>query len=77
LNGLDALIFTGGVGEHSAYIRQLVCTEMDCLGISLNKKLNGSGKTELHEIGHADAKTKILVIPANEELEIARQSFTL
>jgi acetate kinase len=77
LNGLDALIFTGGVGEHSAYIRQLVCAEMSGLGILPDKTLNDAKGEGLREIGQANARVKILVIPANEELEIARQSFAL
>lgn len=77
LNGLDALIFTGGVGEHSAYIRQLVCSEMDQLGILPDKQLNETEGTGLREINRKKAGCKILVIPTNEELEIARQSFAL
>ncbi|PZR29861.1 MAG: acetate kinase [Citrobacter freundii] len=75
LNGLDALIFTGGVGEHSAYIRQLVCSEMDQLGILPDKQLNEAEGTDPREISYKDAACRILVIPTNEELEIARQSF--
>ena len=77
LNGLDALVFTAGVGENDATIRELVCREMDYLGIQLDREKNKQRTKGLREISAADAAVKILVISTNEELEIARQCFEL
>ncbi len=77
LNGLDAIIFTAGIGENSSYIRKLVCTDMDYFGIALDASKNEIRSKEITEINTPDSKTKILVIPTNEEIEIANQVFEL
>jgi acetate kinase len=77
LNGLDALIFTAGIGENSSLIRQLVCDDMDVFGIKLDTTLNQTKSDTLREINSVDSKVKILVVPTNEELEIAKQAFGL
>ncbi|WP_111671899.1 acetate/propionate family kinase [Algoriphagus litoralis] len=77
LNGLDAIIFTAGVGENDALTRKLVCQDMDFLGIRLDESKNQSRQKGIQEINAADSKVKILVIPTNEELEIAKQCFEL
>ncbi|MDO8317332.1 MAG: acetate kinase [Flavobacterium sp.] len=77
LNGLDAIIFTAGIGENSSYIRKLVCTDMDYFGIALDASKNEIRSKEIREINTAESKTKILVIPTNEEIEIANQVFEL
>ncbi|OCB78642.1 acetate/propionate family kinase [Flavobacterium crassostreae] len=77
LNGLDALVFTAGIGENSSYIRNLVCTDMDYFGIELDTSKNQIRSKEIREINTATSKTKILVIPTNEELEIANQVYEL
>jgi acetate kinase len=77
LNGIDALIFTAGVGENDAMVRQLVCENMDYLGIAINKEENSTRKPGLREVHTADSKVKILIIPTNEELEIANQCYAL
>ncbi|MFV8392021.1 acetate/propionate family kinase [Flavobacterium sp. LB2P6] len=77
LNGLDAIIFTAGIGENSSYIRKLVCTDMDYFGIVLDASKNEIRSKEIREINTLDSKTKILVIPTNEEIEIANQVFEL
>jgi acetate kinase len=73
MNGLDAIIFTAGIGENSSYMRKLVCTDMDYFGIHLDEAKNEVRSKELREINTTQSKTKILVIPTNEELEIAIQ----
>jgi acetate kinase len=73
LNGLDAIVFTAGIGENSSLIRRLVCTDMEYFGIVLDDTKNEVRSKEVREINTADSKTKILVIPTNEELEIASQ----
>lgn len=77
LNGLDAIIFTAGIGENSSYIRKLVCTDMDYFGLELDSVTNEIRSKEIREINTPDSKTKILVIPTNEEIEIANQVYEL
>jgi acetate kinase len=77
LNGLDAIIFTAGIGENSSYIRKLVCTDMDFFGIELDEAKNEIRSKKLREINLPQSKTKILVIPTNEEIEIANQVYDL
>lgn len=77
MNGLDAIIFTAGIGENSSVIRDLVCSDMDFFGIDLDKAKNELKLKDLREINSATSKVKILVIPTNEELEIAKQAFQL
>lgn len=77
LNGVDAIVFTAGIGENSSIIRQMVCQEMQYLGIKLNTAKNENLQNGISDISSDDAKVKILVIPTNEELEIAKQSYGL
>ena len=77
MNGLDAIVFTAGIGENSNYIREKVCTDMDYFGIQLDSIKNNLRSKEIREINTIEAKTKILVIPTNEELEIAKQAYKL
>ncbi len=77
MNGLDAIVFTAGIGENSNYMREKVCENMDYFGIQLDLDKNDVRSKEVREINVKDAKTKILVIPTNEELEIAKQAFDL
>jgi len=73
LNGLDAIVFTAGVGENDSLVREMVCKNVDYLGIKLDKRKNASKASEIRDVGTADSKVRILVIPTNEELEIANQ----
>lgn len=73
LNGLDAIVFTAGIGENSSYIRKLVCTDMDYFGIELDDAKNNVRSKTIREINSKNSKTKILIIPTNEEEEIAKQ----
>tara|TARA_R100000789_G_scaffold92454_1_gene91022 strand:- start:579 stop:1781 length:1203 start_codon:yes stop_codon:yes gene_type:complete len=77
MNGVDALIFTAGIGENSDVIRSLVCNDMDFLGIKLNEEKNKERSKKLRTINADNSKVKILVIPTNEELEIAKQAYKL
>ena len=77
LNGLDAIIFTAGIGENSSYIRNLVCADMEFFGIELDEAKNEIRSKEIREINLPQSKTKILVIPTNEEIEIAHQVYDL
>ncbi|WP_269224973.1 acetate/propionate family kinase [Flavobacterium eburneipallidum] len=77
LNGLDAIVFTAGIGENSSYMRELVCIDMEFFGLALDKFKNEIRSKEIREINLPESKTKILVIPTNEELEIANQVYDL
>lgn len=75
LNGVDALIFTAGIGENSSVIRALVCTDMEALGIQIDEQKNIQRSPNIQEIQKDDSEVKVFVIPTNEELEIAKQSY--
>jgi acetate kinase len=77
LNGLDALIFTAGIGENSAIMRKLACKNLTFLGIELDLEKNKMHSKEIREIQSSNSKVKILVIPTNEEIEIAKQTYEL
>lgn len=77
MNGLDAIIFTAGIGENSSLLRNMVCTNLETFGIIIDPSKNEKTSQDLRAI-HADAsQVKILVIPTNEELEIAKQAYHL
>jgi len=73
LNGLDAIVFTAGVGENDTMARELVCSDMEFFGISIDQDKNVLEGNVIREINTAGSRTKVLVIPTNEELEIAKQ----
>lgn len=74
LEGIDALVFTGGIGENSAAIRQMVCDGMRWIGIEMDKSRNADGGTVLS----TDlSRVRILAIPTNEEMIIARAAARL
>lgn len=77
LNGLDTIVFTAGVGENSILLRKMICENMDYLGITMNIEKNNVKAREIVDVTANDSKVKILVIPTNEELEIAKQSYSL
>ena len=74
LNGLDTLVFTGGVGENSAPIRQMICDHLEWLGVKIDPNANQAG---LGEIQSPLAKVHVLVIPANEEAVIAKETLSV
>jgi acetate kinase len=77
LNGIDAILFTGGVGENDKLMRAAVCAEMEYLGLILDEGRNTGLKGKLYEINAAESPVKILVVQTNEESEIANQCFSL
>lgn len=76
MNGVDAICFTAGVGENSPLVRKLACERLGYLGIALDAEKNGKRGEEL-EISTSDSKVKVLVVPTNEELAIARETAAL
>ena len=77
MNGLDAILFTAGVGENDSQMRAAVCTGLSFFGITINEEKNAVRSGEIREINEADATVKVLVVPTNEELEIANQCYAL
>ncbi len=77
MNGIDAIIFTAGIGENSDVIRERVCTDMDYLGIELDLEKNKERSKAFRTLQSNSSKVQILVIPTNEELEIAEQTYSL
>ena len=73
LGGLDALVFTAGIGENGSLIRAGVCRDLKEFGIELDESLNESAKGEC-QLQTADSKVEIWVIPTNEEIVVARQT---
>jgi len=74
LGFIDAIIFTGGIGEHSALVRMKACEGLSSLGIIIDERRNNAEAGGVKEIQAKEAGVRILVIPTNEEYEIARQT---
>jgi acetate kinase len=74
LDGLDALIFTGGVGENAPLIRSRVCKGLDKLSIAIDPEANDSTLEEIGEIGSGGHAVRVLAVRTNEELQIARET---
>ena len=77
LGGCDALVFTAGIGENNARVREAVCANLSGLGIDLNAKKNESLHGGEGCISSASSSTQVFVIPANEELVVARECYRL
>jgi acetate kinase len=73
LNGADALVFTAGIGENRASVRSAVCADLDQLGIVLDAEKNNATLGQQATISAAGSKVKVMVIPTNEELVVARE----
>ncbi|MDD4494749.1 MAG: acetate kinase [Eubacteriales bacterium] len=76
MNGVDAVVFTAGIGENDSRVREMVVTGMDFMGIAIDKEKNKQRGVEI-DISTNDAKVKTLVVPTNEELAIARETIRL
>jgi acetate kinase len=74
LNGLDVLVFTGGIGEKSVDLRSRICAGLDFLGIKLDEKRNKNPEKWKGIISQDDSEVNVLVIPTQEELLIARET---
>jgi acetate kinase len=73
LDGADAIVFTGGIGENSATIRSAVCRDLDWFGIALDPALNQAGPAE-RAVSTAGSRVQVWCVPTNEEIVVARQS---
>lgn len=79
LGGVDVIVFTGGIGEHNPMLREMVCFDLENLGIVLDSDANDAARgaeTPIHEKNDPNSRTQIWVVPTNEELVVARQTKT-
>ena len=76
LNGIDAIVFTGGIGENQVNIRRKICEKLSFMGVDINLNTN-TVRGEQIEISTDNSKIKVYVIPTNEELVIARDTMSL
>lgn len=78
MNGVDCVVFTAGVGEHTPYVREAICSDMQYLGMEIDHDKNYEDVREnVRDISGKNSKVKILIIPTNEELVIARETVEL
>ncbi len=76
MNGVDLICFTAGVGENAALVRTMICEYLGYLGVTLDQEANGKRGEDI-VISTPDSRTKVMVIPTNEELAIARETVRL
>ncbi len=77
LDGLDALVFTGGVGENAPLIRSWACQGLEKLGIAIDSEVNNGLLEEVSEIGLGGHSVRVLAVRTNEELQIARETLSV
>ena len=76
MNGVDNIVFTAGIGENAGLVRTKVCSYLGYLGITIDEEANGKRGEEI-VISTPDSKVKVLVVPTNEEVAIARETVAL
>ena len=78
MNGVDVLVFTAGLGENDARARNLICTNMEWLGIKINEEFNlNAPRGQVLDLTAEGSKTKVFVIPTDEEYMIAKDTEAL
>ena len=77
LGGVDAIVFTGGIGENSSHMRRLVMENMEYLGVDFDFEENEIRADGIHVLSKPESKVKVFVLPTNEELSIARETLAL
>ncbi len=77
MGGIDALVFTGGIGENSDITRSGICEELGFMGVEIDENLNNGLRGKEQLISKSDAKVKVLVVPTNEELMIANDTMEI
>lgn len=77
MDGIDALLFTGGIGENSWEVRERVCQNMSYFGIEIDDELNHSTRGKLMKLSTPNSKVEVWIVPTNEELLIARDTIAL
>ncbi|MCC8165281.1 MAG: acetate kinase, partial [Planctomycetes bacterium] len=74
MNGLDALVFSGGIGENAVRVRERICDDMEFLGISIEQAKNEAARRVEAEVSAISSRVRVFVIPTNEEIIVARET---
>ena len=77
MGGVDAVIFTGGIGENDSNTRKRICENMEYMGLEFDQNLNDGLRGKFAEISKPNSRVKVLIIPTNEELVIARDTYNI
>ena len=77
LGELDAVVFTGGIGENCDKTRRMSCEGLEIIGVKLDESKNRPGRLDNPDVTTEDSRVKVLVIPTNEELMIARDAVSV
>ncbi len=79
MNGLDAVVFTAGIGENNPHLREIICEDMEFFGIKIDKDVNAKAlrQPNIVKLSTDDSKTAVYLIPTNEELVIAKDTAAL
>ena len=77
MGGVDLIVFTGGVGENSAEMRESVCTGLEFMGVRFDRNANAGARGVDKILSAADSKVKVAVVATNEELVIATDTYNL
>lgn len=77
MEGVDAIVFTAGIGENDSVLRSNVCKHLKWLGIEIDEELNKNRKIKEKELTIPGSKVRVFVIPTNEELGIAKDTFSI
>ncbi|WP_461204458.1 acetate kinase [Clostridium sp. DL1XJH146] len=77
MGGVDCILFTGGIGENGCEVREQICDGLEFLGVEFNKDANDGCRGKLKDISTETSKVKVLIVPTNEELMIARDTKSL
>ena len=76
MNGLDAVVFTAGIGENNPHLREIICEDMEFFGIKIDKEVNAKAwrQPNIIKLSTANSKVAVYLIPTNEELVIAKDT---
>lgn len=77
MNGVDMIVFTGGIGENSAPVREAVCSDLEWFGVKIDKEVNKNNTGNDVVLSTADSKVKVVAVTTNEELVIARDTMNI
>lgn len=74
MGGVDVIVFTAGIGEHDGYVRAQIASDLEFMGVKIDLDKNANNPDGINDITGKDSRVKVLVIPTNEELVIARDT---
>jgi acetate kinase len=77
MGGVDLIIFTGGIGENACTMREMICKDLEFMGVDFDKEVNKNLRGKIAEISKKGSKVKVMIVPTNEELVIARDTLKI